>query len=97
MEVVTDKKSEKPCYLVSRSRSLPETPVGRSTTKLRNPLGLLPLPIGIKPIVTVKSHIPHFHELHVHTKRQITFSNYNYQSVAESHKHFSELAIGDEY
>ena len=86
VEVVTDKKSEKPCYLVTRSQSSPEIPVDKSTSKPRNPLGLLPLPIGIKPIVTIESLAPHFHELHVHTKEQMAFNNYNYQYTAESHK-----------
>jgi len=61
MEVVTDKKSEKPCYLVTISQSSPETLVNRSISKPRNPLGLLPLSIGIKPIVTVESPPPYLH------------------------------------
>jgi len=69
---------------VTRSQSSLKALVDRSTTTLRNSIDLLPLPIGIKPIVTAKSHAPHLHELHVHTKRQITFNNYNYQSAAES-------------
>jgi len=86
MEVVIDKKSEKPCYLVTRSQSSLKTLVDRFTSKPRNPLGLLPLPIDIKPIVTLKSPVSRLHELHVHTKRQMTFNDYNYQSIAEFHK-----------
>ena len=59
-------------------------------------LGLLPFPIGIKLIVTIELPAPHLHEMHVHTKRQMTFINYNYQFVAESRKRLQELAIGDE-
>jgi len=76
-----------PCFLLTRSQTSSEALVDRSTSKSRNnSLGLLPRPIGIKPIVTVESPVPHLHELHVHTKGQMTFINYNYQSAAKSHK-----------
>jgi len=81
---VTDKNNKIPCYLVIRSQSSPEAPVDRSPTTLRNFIGLLPLPIDTKVIVTVESLASHLNELHVHTKRQMTFSNYDYQSAAVS-------------
>jgi len=92
---ITDKNNKTPCYLRTRFHFLPESPIDGSLTS-RNFLDLLPLPLGISPIVTVEPHAPHLHELHDHNTRQITIDNYNYQSTAESHKWLQELAIGDE-
>jgi len=41
MEVVTDKKSEKLCYQATRSQSSHGTPIDKSSSKLKNSVGLL--------------------------------------------------------
>ena len=92
---VTDKNNKTTCYLVTRCQSSLEALVDTSVSTLRNSIGLLSLLIGTKPIVTVESPASHLLELHVHTKRQMTFINYNYQSTAKSHKQLQELVIGD--
>jgi len=92
---ITDKNNKILCYLVIRSQSSPKALVDRSTTTLRNFIGLLPFLIGTKPIVAVESPASHLHELHVHTKGQMTFNNYNYSSAVESHKRLQELAMGN--
>ena len=79
---VTDKQSKKSCHLMTRSQFLTESPTDGSTPRSRSSLALLPLPRGILPIVIVESPTPHLHELHDHNTRQMTISNYNYQSTA---------------
>ena len=83
-------------YLVIRSHCLSESSIDGSTPRYRNSFGILPLPIGIPPIVTIESHAPHLHDFNDHNTRQMTIINYNYQSATESHKRLQELAIGDE-
>ena len=78
---ITDKT-----YLVIRTHFSPESPIDGSTLRSRNSLGLLPLPLSILPIATVESCAPHLYKLHEHKTGQMTISNCNYQSAAESQK-----------
>ena len=71
---------------MTRSHFFLESPIDGSTPKSKNSLGLLLLPLDISSIVTVESSAPHLHELHDHNTRQMTISNYNYQSTVKSHK-----------
>ena len=84
-ETVTD-KNKTSCYLVTISHFSPDSPIDESTLRFRNYVGLLPLPISISLVVTIEPPASHLHELHDHNTRQMTINNYNYQSVAESHK-----------
>ena len=93
---ITDKNNKTPCYLVTRSHFSPESPIDGSTPSPRNSLVLIPLPLSIPPIVTVGPSASHLNELHGHNTKQITISNYNYQSTAESHKWLKELADGNQ-
>jgi len=81
---------------VTRPHFCAESPIDASTPSSRNSFGLLPLPLDISPIITVEPSAPHLHELHDHSTRQITISNYNFQSGIESHKRLQDLTIGDE-
>jgi len=81
---------------VSRPYFFPESLIDVSTLRSRNSLGLLPLLLGISPIVTIEPSVPYFHELHDHYTRQITISNYNFQSAIEFHKRLQDLAVGYE-
>jgi len=89
-------KNKTPYYLVTRSHFSPESPIDGTTPRSKNSLGLLPLPLGIPSIVTIEPSVPYLRKLHDHDTRQMTISNYNYQSVAGSHKRLQNLAIRDE-
>ena len=82
--------------LVTRSHFSPEFPINGSTPRSKNSLGLLLLPLGIKPIVIVEPLAPHLHELYDHNIMQITISNYNYQFIAEFHKRLQKVTKCDE-
>ena len=69
---ITDKKSKKSCHIVTKFYFSSESPIDRSTLKSRNFLGLLPLSLGISPIVTAKPPQPHSHEMHDNNTRQMT-------------------------
>ena len=58
---ITEKNDKTPCYLVTRTYFSHESPIDRSTHKPRNSIGLLPLPLGIPPIITIESSAPHLH------------------------------------
>ena len=58
---VTDKKSKSSCHLVTRSHFSLESLIDGSTPRSKNFLGLLPLPLGIPPIVTVEPPAPHLY------------------------------------
>ena len=89
---VTEENDKTHCYLVTRTH-FPESPITGSTPRSRNSSGIIPLPLGILPIVTVESYASYLHD---HNTKQKTISNYNYQSAAESHKQLQNIAIGDE-
>ena len=93
---VTDENIKTPYYLVTRPNFSPESPIDGSTLRSMNFLDLLPLPLGIPPSVTVEPSAPRLHELHDHNTKQMTISNYNYQSAAEYHKRLQNLVIGDD-
>jgi len=63
---ITDKDNKTPCYLMTRSQFSPESLIDGYTLRSTNSLGLLPLPLGIPPIVTVEPPAPHLHELQNH-------------------------------
>ena len=95
-KTITDKNNKTPYYLMTKSHFSLESPIDRSTLKSRNSLGLLLFPLDIPFIVTVEPPISYLYELHDHNTRQMTINNYNYHSVAGSHKWLQELAISDE-
>jgi len=94
--IVTEKNDKTPSYLVSRTHFSHESPIDGSTPRSRDSRGLLHLPQGIPPIVTVEPSASPLHKLHEHNTRQMTINNYNYQSVAESHKWLQDITIGDD-
>ena len=77
-EVTITDKNKTPCYLVTKSPFSPESVIDSSTLISMNSVGLLPLLLGIPPIIKVEPLVP---DLHDHTTRQMTIDNYNYQSV----------------
>jgi len=82
--------------LVNKSHFSPESLINGSTPRSRNSSGILPLPLGISPIVTIESSTLYLHELHDHNTRRKIISNYKYQSVTKSHKRLQDIAIDDE-
>ena len=90
--IVTEKNDKPPCYLVTKTHFSYESPSDGSTPRSRNSRGLLRPPLGISPIAIVEPFASHLHKLHEHNTRQITISNYIYQSVARSHKRLQDIA-----